>query len=95
MLPGYLEAMGVRPIAGRLLEDADRVTADVVVVNATASRRYFGGNAVGHTLTMGDKTPRQLRIVGVVPDSGTVAHKDRCGQSSTCFPIPVTRVDAR
>ena len=68
MLPGYLEAMGVRPLAGRLLEDADRLTADVVVVNATASQRYFGGNAIGHTLTMGDRPPRQMRIVGVVPD---------------------------
>jgi putative ABC transport system permease protein len=68
VLPGYLEAMGVRPLAGRLLEEADRVTADVVVINATASRRYFGGNAIGHTLTMGDKPPRHMRIVGVVPD---------------------------
>jgi len=68
VLPGYLEAMGVRPIAGRLLEDADRVTADVVVINATASQRYYGGNAIGHTLTMGDDSPRQMRIVGVVPD---------------------------
>lgn len=68
VLPGYFEAMGVRPIAGRLLEDADRVTADVVVINATASRRYYGGNAIGHTLTMGDDPPRQMRIVGVLPD---------------------------
>ena len=68
VLPGYLEAMGIRPLAGRRLEDADRLTADVVVINATASRRYFGGKPIGHTLTMGDKPPRQMRIVGVVPD---------------------------
>ena len=68
VLPGYLEAMGVRPIAGQLLEDAHRTTADVVVINATAAQRYYGGNAVGHTLTMGDKPPRQMRIAGVVPD---------------------------
>jgi predicted permease len=68
VLPGYLEAMGVRPLAGRLLEETDRATADVVVVNATASQRYFAGEAVGHTLTMGDDPPRKMRIVGVVPD---------------------------
>lgn len=67
VLPGYLETMGIRPLAGRLFEDADRVTGEAVVVNAIASRQYFGGNAVGHTLRMGDKHPRQLRIVGVVP----------------------------
>jgi predicted permease len=66
MLPGYLESMGVRAVSGRLFEAADRVTGEAVVVNATASRQYFGGNAVGHTLRLGDKNPRQLRIVGVV-----------------------------
>jgi putative ABC transport system permease protein len=69
VLPGYLEAMRVRPLAGRLLEESDRVTGgEAVVVNAAASRRYFGGDAVGHTLRSGDKIPRQWRIVGVVPN---------------------------
>jgi predicted permease len=68
VLPGYLEAMGVRPLAGRLLEESDRVSGEAVVVNAAASQDYFGGNAVGHALRTGDKTPRQWRIVGVVPN---------------------------
>ncbi len=68
LLPGYLEAMGVRPLAGRLFEDADRVTGDAVLVNATSSQQYFGGNAVGHTIRLGYKNPRLLRIVGVVPN---------------------------
>jgi putative ABC transport system permease protein len=68
VLPGYFEAMGVRPLAGRLFEDVDRVTGEAVIANATASQRYFGGNALGHTLRMGQENPRQLRIVGVVPD---------------------------
>jgi len=68
VLPGYLEAMRVRPIAGRLLEDGDRATGEAVVANVVASQRYFGGNAVGHTLRTSGKTPRQLRIVGVVPN---------------------------
>jgi putative ABC transport system permease protein len=68
VLPGFFEAMGVRPIAGRVFEDADRVTADVVVANATAAQKHFGGTAVGHTLRMWHDDPRQMRIVGVVPD---------------------------
>jgi predicted permease len=68
VLPGYHEAMGVRPLAGRLLEDADRLTADAVLVNAASSQQYFGGNAVGHTLQLGYKNPRVMRIVGVVPN---------------------------
>jgi len=68
VLPGYFEATGVRPLAGRLFEEGDRVTGDAVVANLAASRTYFAGNAVGHTLRTEGKTPRQLRIVGVVPD---------------------------
>jgi putative ABC transport system permease protein len=68
VLPGYFEAMGVRPLAGRLLEAADRASADAVVVNASASRQYFGNNATGRTLRLRGKVPRHLRIVGVVPD---------------------------
>ncbi len=71
VLPGYLEAMGVRPIAGRLLEDADRVTGDAMVINAASAEQHFGGDAVGHTVRLDRKSPRQWRIVGVVP---TVRH---------------------
>ena len=67
VLPGYFEAMDVRAIAGRLLEDADRVTGEAVLINAIASNQYFGGNAVGHTLRSGGRSPRQMRVVGVVP----------------------------
>ena len=49
VLPGCLEAMGVRPLAGRLFDETDRATGDVVVVNAASSQRYFDGNAIGHT----------------------------------------------
>jgi predicted permease len=67
VLPGYFEAMDVRAIAGRLLEDADRVTGEAVLINAIASNQYFGGNAVGHTLRAGGRSPRQMRVVGVIP----------------------------
>jgi predicted permease len=67
VLPGYLEALSVRPIAGRLLEDADLATGEAVVINAAAADRYFGGDAIGHTLQLERKSGRQWRIVGVVP----------------------------
>jgi predicted permease len=68
VLPGYHEAMGVRALAGRLLADGDRAAADVVLINASASQRYFDGKAVGHTIQVGMKDARYLRIIGVVPD---------------------------
>jgi predicted permease len=68
VLPGYFEAMGVRPLAGRVFEDADRLTGESIVISATASRQYFAGNAVGRALGSGDRYRRHLRIVGVVPD---------------------------
>jgi len=68
VLPGYFEAMGVRPLAGRLLQESDRATGEAVLVSDTSSRRFFGGNAIGHTLRSSDKTPRHWQIVGVVPD---------------------------
>jgi len=68
VLPGYLEAMGVRALAGRLLENADLVSGEAVVVNVTVSERYFGSAPIGHTLRVGDKNPREWRIVGVVPN---------------------------
>ncbi|HEX5474788.1 MAG TPA: ADOP family duplicated permease [Vicinamibacterales bacterium] len=69
ILPGFFEAMGVRPVAGRLLEDGDRMTGEAALINVTASRRYFGGHPVGHTLRLGvgSKHPRTIRIAGVVP----------------------------
>jgi putative ABC transport system permease protein len=67
VLPGFFEAMGVRPLAGRLLEEADRASGDAVIVNATAAQQYFGGDAIGHTLRP-NQSARAWRIVGVVPD---------------------------
>jgi predicted permease len=68
VLPGFFESLGVRPLAGRLFIDADRTSGEsAAVVNAAGAARYFHGDAVGHTLRTEGKTPRQMRIVGVVP----------------------------
>jgi predicted permease len=69
VLPGYFEAVGVRPVAGRLLVDADRGAAESpVVVTVATSAKYFSGAAVGHTLVTEGRTTRHMRIVGVVPN---------------------------
>jgi putative ABC transport system permease protein len=68
--PGYFRAMGIRLLAGRLLDERD--TADqppVTVVNLALVQRYFhGADAVGKRLTYGrpqDRAP-WITIVGVV-----------------------------
>jgi putative ABC transport system permease protein len=88
VLPGYLEAMSVRAIAGRLLEDADLQAGDAVVVNATSARRYFDDKPVGHTLRMGDKNARLLRIVGVVANIRHGGPQARVGPEMYILPSP-------
>ena len=70
--PGYFAAMGIRLLAGRLLDERD--TQDqppVTVVNLALARKYFSGaDAVGKRITYGrpqDKAP-WITIVGVVAD---------------------------
>ena len=50
--PDYFEMMGIRPVAGRLLQPTDRRSAPgAVIVNEAFVRRvYSGRNAVGQTL---------------------------------------------
>jgi predicted permease len=65
---GFLDALGARVRAGRLLTDADVSGAGsrVVVLNETAARRFFGNeHAVGQTIRI---TTQEWRIVGVVAD---------------------------
>ena len=70
--PGYFGAMGIRLLAGRLLDERD--TADrplVAVANLSLARTYFrGADAVGKRITYGrpqDRSP-WVTIVGVVGD---------------------------
>jgi putative ABC transport system permease protein len=68
----YFETMGIRLLRGRLFEDTDATGApDVVIVNETFARRFFGDNdPIGTRVKQGwpeDKTPWR-QIVGVVND---------------------------
>jgi putative ABC transport system permease protein len=76
--PGYFQALGLRVIAGRLLDDRDRAgTLPVVVVNESFVRRYYPNqNAIGKRILVEQILPTRRglgpqiawEIVGVVAD---------------------------
>jgi putative ABC transport system permease protein len=68
VLPGFLEALGVHPTAGRLLESGDLAAGEAAIISATGAAQYFPDGAVGHTLVTSGPAPRHFRIVGIVPD---------------------------
>jgi putative ABC transport system permease protein len=79
--PGFIEALGARPLAGRGFTDDDlRAGAPpVAIVNEPFAARFFGGqNPVGRQVRFvdpdaGDAAPVWHEIVGVVPDLGLSA----------------------
>ena len=65
--PGVFRLLGARPVAGRLLDDADAqpgAPLDAVIAWDLAQQRFGGGAAVGRTLRLADG---DARIVGVLP----------------------------
>jgi predicted permease len=63
--PSYFAAMGVLPLAGRVLpEDPEPRGCRVAVINQEAAELYFGGNAVGGAVI--DSDGRRTEIIGVV-----------------------------
>ena len=71
--PGYLEAIGVRLVRGRLFDDRDRDPGHpTVIVSQSAARRLFGEqDAIGKTWPVAMPTPSgriKAAIVGVVGD---------------------------
>jgi predicted permease len=66
---GYFETMGIPLLAGRDFSAADSPESPaVVIVNETAARLFFGGDAVGRRLR-GQANPNEWReVVGVVAD---------------------------
>jgi hypothetical protein len=69
---GYLQAAGLRPVAGRLPTDEEfRTGARVVVVSQGVARRYWPGRqAIGQTLTYDG---RPFAVLGVVADAKYLA----------------------
>jgi putative ABC transport system permease protein len=70
--PDYFRAMGIRLLAGRMIDARDRIDQPrVAVVNETLARKYFrGADAIGRRITFGrpqDNAP-WITVVGVVGD---------------------------
>jgi predicted permease len=70
---GYFETLNARMLAGRALGPEDRVSGSSgpmnVVVSATLARQLFDSSpAVGRTVALGAREPRDLLIVGVAAD---------------------------
>jgi putative ABC transport system permease protein len=81
--PEFFTTLGIRPLAGRLLEPTDRRdSAGVAVVNQTYARAYFAGETpVGRRIRvngfplgnpgfgqLGETVITEAEIVGVIPD---------------------------
>ena len=70
--PDYFRVLGIPLREGRSFTTADRHdAAPVAIINATFARRYFAGRSpVGRRMRLddGEKTPREVEIVGVVGD---------------------------
>jgi hypothetical protein len=72
--PGYFHTMRIPLLRGELFDDgSDLGTPGVVVLSASAARRFFSGeNPLGRTLThdidLGPRVARSRRVVGVVGD---------------------------
>jgi putative ABC transport system permease protein len=71
--PGYFEAMGLKLLRGRFLDESDREdSTPVVVINDTMAARYWPNeDAIGRQFMMGTDDKPWLTIVGIV---GTVRH---------------------
>lgn len=66
ILPGYFDAIGLTPLQGRFLDDADHSAGAAAVLSQAAARQLFpDGPAVGRTFTMSRTI---WNVVGVVAD---------------------------
>jgi putative ABC transport system permease protein len=70
--PDYFKAMGIRLVAGRMVDERDTIDQPrVAIINEAAARRFFRGeNALGRRITFGrpqDNAP-WITVVGIVAD---------------------------
>jgi hypothetical protein len=67
--PQYFDTMGIRLLAGRSFSTSDNPdAAPVVIVNETAARVFWNGDAVGRRLRAQDDPDSWREVVGVVAD---------------------------
>jgi predicted permease len=65
----YFATMGIRLLAGRTFSAVEqRESPPVVIVNETAARAFFGGDAVGRRVRPQDNADAWREVVGVVAD---------------------------
>jgi putative ABC transport system permease protein len=69
--PGYFEAMGIRLVSGRLLNDRDVADAPpaAVINESFARRRLPGVDPIGRRLQIGPNSAPWFTVVGVVADT--------------------------
>jgi predicted permease len=83
--PGYFDAMGFSPMAGRIFSsDPAAGGCRVGVINQEANERYFGGNAVGGAVI--DGAGQRTEIVGVV-HSALLRASQRRAEPTIYFPM--------
>ena len=89
--PGYFEALGIEPVAGRVFDPRDgRGRPPVVIVNATMAARYWPGRAaVGQRVALDDQS---LEVVGVVAD---VKYRSLREGRRPSFYLPLAQGSAR
>ena len=67
----YFRALGIPVLIGRPFGPADSSTsAPVAIVSRTFAQKYLAGRAIGRRMRLddGEKTPREVEVVGVVGD---------------------------
>ncbi|RXH56928.1 ABC transporter permease [Granulicella sibirica] len=71
--PGYFDALGIKLLAGRTFNEADRAgAAKVAVVSQGFAAKFFGSpeKALGHLLKLGGGAgPLDTQIIGIVADT--------------------------
>jgi predicted permease len=95
VLPGYFEAMGLRPVAGRFPQQTDYDSGRAVaVLGPKAAHDLFpDGPAIGHTITVHKEV---VEIVGIVPQlkvDGAQPRREYVEVFSLDRPLPDQRPD--
>lgn len=91
--PGFFHSMGIRLIAGREFNDADRSgTQKVAIVNDAFAKRFFPRSSpVGHRIGIGRDKP-ETTIVGVV---GSYRHRNMRDSERFMYYMPYLQHDQR